>query len=33
MMILFLILLSLFNVSLFHWLGQDPSFYRLDAYT
>lgn len=33
MMILFLILLSLFNVSLFHWLGQDPSYYRLDSYT
>lgn len=33
-MILFLILLlSFFNATMFHYLGQNPSFYQLNAYT
>lgn len=33
MMIVFLILLSLWNATMFHWLDQSPSLYRLDSYT
>lgn len=33
MMILFLLLLSLFNVCMFHWLGVNPSYYQLNSYT
>lgn len=33
MIILFLLLLSLFNTTMFHWLGQNPSYYQLDSYT
>ena len=33
MIILFLLLLSVFNTTMFHWLGQNPSYYQLDAYT
>ena len=33
MFIIFLLLLSVFNTTMFHWLGQNPGFYQLNAYT
>lgn len=33
MILILILLLSLFNTTMFHYLGQNPSFYQLNAYT